>query len=86
MIFISYRRDDLPGGARSVRDALAAGSARRRSSWTSTICSPASDEELAKAICDVFLAIISPRRMELLATKTASGERDYVREEIAAAL
>ena len=65
---------------------LPAGSARHRSSWTSTICSPASDEELAKAICDVFLAIISPRRMELLATKTASGERDYVREEIGAAL
>jgi len=37
-IFISYRRDDLPGDARGGRDALAAGSARRRSSWTSTIC------------------------------------------------
>jgi hypothetical protein len=46
------------------------------------------DEELAKAlaICDVFLAIIGPRWMALLATKTASGERDYVREEISAAL
>src|SRR6516162_1193840 len=46
------------------------------------------DEELAKALasCDVFLAIIGPRWMDLLAAKTVSGERDYVREEIVAAL
>jgi hypothetical protein len=46
------------------------------------------DEELAKALasCDVFLAIIGPRWLDLLTDKAASGERDYVREEIAAAL
>jgi hypothetical protein len=46
------------------------------------------DEELAKALaaCDVFLAIIGPRWMELLRTRASSGDRDYVREEIAEAL
>ena len=34
----------------------------------------------------MFLAVIGPRWMEQLAARTASGERDYVREEIAAAL
>jgi hypothetical protein len=46
------------------------------------------DEELAKALrrCDVLIAVIGEHWMELLKAKTANGERDHVREEIAAAL
>jgi hypothetical protein len=46
------------------------------------------DEELSKALsaCNVFLAVIGPRWMDLLKTKTSSDDRDYVREEIAEAL
>ena len=46
------------------------------------------DEELDRALaaCDVLIAIIGPRWMELLKIKSASGQRDYVREEIRAAL
>ena len=45
------------------------------------------DRELEKALgeTDVFIAVIGPRWMELLGER-ASGERDYVREEIAGAL
>ena len=46
------------------------------------------DRELEKALADtdVFLAVIGPRWMELFEKRLASGERDYVREEIAGAL
>ncbi len=46
------------------------------------------DRELSKALddCDVLIAIIGPRWMDLLKARTQSSERDYVREEIAAAL
>ena len=46
------------------------------------------DKELEKALgeTDVFLAVIGPRWLELLAERHRSGERDYVREEIAGAL
>ncbi len=46
------------------------------------------DIELEKALgeTDVFLAVIGPRWLELLAERQARGERDYVREEIAGAL
>ncbi len=42
--------------------------------------------EAALAETDVFLAVIGRRWMELLKAREASGERDFVREEIAAAL
>jgi hypothetical protein len=89
-IFISYRRDDVPGDARGVRDALAArfGKASIFMDVDNLFAGQRFDEELGKALanCDVLLAIIGPRWMELLTTKAASRERDYVREEIAAAL
>jgi len=46
------------------------------------------DKELEKALAetDVFLAVVGTRWQELLAKRQASGERDYVREEIAGAL
>jgi len=89
-IFISYRRDDVPGDARSIRDALAArfGKASIFMDVDNLLAGQRFAEELAKALasCDVFLAIIGPRWMDLLKTKASSGDRDYVREEIAAAL
>ena len=46
------------------------------------------DVELAKALgaCDVFVAIIGPRWMDLLRQRHVDREYDYVRAEIAAAL
>ena len=46
------------------------------------------DHELEKALAetDMFLAVIGPRWMELFQERQASGERDYVHEEIAGAL
>jgi hypothetical protein len=89
-IFISYRRDDVPGDARGVRDALAAkyGKSSIFMDIDNLLAGQRFDEELAKALaaCDVLVAIIGPRWMGLLKTKSASGERDYVREEIAQAL
>ena len=41
-------------------------------------------EHYTRQRCDVLIAVIGPRWMDLLAEK--AGERDYVREEIAAAL
>jgi hypothetical protein len=90
-IFVSYRRDDDPIGAARIRDALAARFGGKTSIFMDVdnlLAGQRFEEELAKALarCDVFLAIIGPRWMDLLAAKTASGERDYVRKEIAAAL
>jgi hypothetical protein len=44
------------------------------------------DVELAKALdtCDVFVAIIGPRWMDLLQQRYVGGEYDYVRAEITA--
>ena len=89
-IFINYRRDEVPGDARGVRDALT-GKLGRDSVFMdidNLLAGQRFDQELAKALdaCDVLIAIIGPRWMELLAARTAAGERDYVREEIAAAL
>jgi hypothetical protein len=89
-IFVSYRRDDDPNGAARIRDALAArfGEASIFMDVDNLFAGQRFDEELAKALasCDVFLAIIGPRWMDLLKTKASGGDRDYVREEIAAAL
>jgi len=46
------------------------------------------DMELARALdaCDVFVAVIGPRWMDLLRQRHVDHEYDYVRAEIAAAL
>jgi len=89
-VFVSYRRDDVPGDARSIRDALAArfGKASIFMDVDNLLAGQRFDDELAKALaaCDVFLAIIGPRWIDLLKTKASDGDQDYVREEIAAAL
>ena len=89
-IFISYRRDDVPGDARGVRDGLAAkfGKANVFMDVDNLLVGQRFDVELARALdaCDMLIAVIGPRWMDLLKERMASGERDYVREEIAAAL
>lgn len=89
-IFINYRRDDDPNGAARVRDGLAArfGKASVFMDVDNLMAGQRFDEELAKALsqCDVLIAVMGPRWLELLKARAASGERDYVREEIAEAL
>jgi formylglycine-generating enzyme required for sulfatase activity len=89
-IFISYRRDDDPSSAARLRDGLAPrfGKANLFIDVDDLLAGQRFDEELAKAlaVCDVLVAVIGQRWMELLKLKIASGERDHVREEIAAAL
>ncbi len=87
-IFISYRRDDAPGDARSIRDRLARkfGEANVFMDVDRLLAGQRFDRELDKALsqCDVLLAVIGFRWTELLSAQT--GKRDFVREEIAAAL
>lgn len=89
-IFVNYRRDDVPGDARGVRDGLAAkfGKANVFMDVDDLLVGQRFDVELAKALdaCDMLIAVIGPRWMGLLKQRTATAERDYVREEIAAAL
>ena len=89
-IFISYRRDDAPGDARGVRDRLVStfGKANVFMDIDNLLAGQRFDRELEKALsqCDVLIAVIGPRWMKLLSGHTRSGERDYVHDEIAAAL
>ena len=86
----SYRRDDDPNGAARIRDALTAKFGRTNvfMDVDNLLAGLRFDEELAKALaaCDVFLAVIGPHWLNLLKTKASSGDRDYVRGEIASAL
>jgi TIR domain len=89
-IFISYRRDDVAGDARGIRDGLAARFGRGSvfMDVDDLLAGQRFDEELAKALdaCNVLIAVIGPRWMDLLRAKMSSGELDYVRAEIAEAL
>jgi formylglycine-generating enzyme required for sulfatase activity len=89
-IFVSYRRDDDPGFAGRVRDILAErfGANNVFMDVDNLIAGRRFDAELAKALatCDVFIAIIGARWTDLLRERLASGERDWVLEEIAEAL
>ncbi len=89
-IFISYRRDDAAGDARSIRDALAVrfGKSNVFMDVDNLLAGQRFDRELDKALtaCDVLIAVIGPRWLELLAGRMRGSERDYVRGEIAAAI
>jgi hypothetical protein len=89
-IFVNYRRDDARDMAARIRDRLAAtfGDANVFMDVDDLMPGQRFEDELEKALAqtDVFLAVIGPRWLELLAERQASGERDYVREEIAGAL
>src|SRR5947207_11363547 len=87
-IFISYRRDDAPGEARGVADRLARdfGKTNVFMDVDNLLAGQRFDRELDRALsqCDVLIAILGPRWMELLSR--VGGKRDFVRDEIAAAL
>jgi hypothetical protein len=89
-IFISYRRDDDPSAAARVRDGLIPefGQSNLFIDVDNLRAGQRFEDELANALaaCDVLIAIIGQRWMRLLKTKSAGGERDYAREEIAGAL
>ena len=89
-IFISYRRDDVAGDARGLRDGLAARFGQRNVFMDIDNLLPGQrfDRKLAEALsaCNVLIAVIGPRWLELLGAKTARGEPDYVRAEIGEAL
>ncbi|MEQ1694346.1 MAG: toll/interleukin-1 receptor domain-containing protein [Hyphomicrobiaceae bacterium] len=89
-IFVNYRRDDVPGDARGLRDGLAAkfGKAQVFMDVDNLLVGQRFDMKLAEALdaCDVLIAIIGPRWTDLLKARMQGGERDYVRGEITAAL
>ena len=89
-IFISYRRDDAPADARSIRDRLARkfGESNVFMDVDNLFAGQRFDEELDKALgqCQVVVAIIGRRWMELLTEHRRVGGRDYVREEIGGGL
>jgi formylglycine-generating enzyme required for sulfatase activity len=89
-IFVNYRRDDERAMAARIRDRLA-GTFGDRNVFMDVdhlVAGQVFEAELEKALAetDVFIAVLGPRWLELLAERQGSGERDYVREEIAGAL
>jgi formylglycine-generating enzyme required for sulfatase activity len=88
-IFISYRRDDVAGDARGIRDALIArfGPGNVFMDIHDLRAGQRFDRKLAEALsaCEILIAVVGPRWMELL-QQARGGEHDYVREEIAEAL
>jgi hypothetical protein len=89
-IFVSYRRDDAPGDARSIYERLGRsfGEGNVFMDVDQLLAGQRFDRELDKALaeCDVLIAVIGARWMDLLSEHARHGKRDYVRDEIAAAL
>lgn len=89
-LFISYRRDDDPSAAARVRDGLVSkfGKSSVFMDVDNLLAGQRFDDELEKALlqCDVLLAIMGPRWMDILRARSSSDERDFVREEIAGGL
>jgi hypothetical protein len=86
-IFISYRRDDERASAARIRDHLAStfGSTNVFMDVDNLLAGQRFDKELETVLAqtDCLLAVIGSRWLELLRHREASGEPDYVREEIA---
>jgi D-alanyl-D-alanine carboxypeptidase (penicillin-binding protein 5/6) len=89
-IFVNYRRDDAKAEAARLHDRLAQsfGAASVFMDVDNLLPGERFDLRLKEALAgtDVFLAVIGARWLDLLEARAQSGERDYVREEIAAAL
>ena len=89
-IFISYRRDDVPADARGICDRLSRsfGASNVFIDVDKLVAGQRFERELDTSLaqCDVLIAVIGARWMDLLADHTQQGKRDYVCEEIAAAL
>ncbi len=89
-IFVNYRRDDAKAEAARLHDRLVQsfGAANVFMDVDNLLPGERFDLRLKEALAgtDVFLAVIGARWLDLLQARAESGERDYVREEIAAAL
>jgi hypothetical protein len=89
-IFISYRRDDAPGSAALLYEHLARafGASNVFMDVDDVLAGKRFDQQLQStlAACDIFLAVIGRRWLDLLKAKRAARQRDYVSDEIAAAL
>ncbi len=89
-IFINYRRDDTRDSAARLRDRLAGvlGENEVFMDVDNLLPGERFDLKLREALAstDIFLAVIGARWMDLLRARLESGERDFVCEEIAAAL
>ena len=94
-IFISYRRDDSRMTAGRLHDALARHFGKKRlfMDVDNLLAGQRFDRELDTALnqCDVLLLVVGPHWMDILEQRVAAAatdpdERDYVRDEIAAAL
>jgi hypothetical protein len=85
-IFISYRRDDVPAAARALGDGLARlfGADAIVMGLDYTQPGQRTERELAKTFdpCNVLIAVIGPRWLELLRKREQKGGPDYVCEEI----
>jgi TPR repeat protein len=89
-IFISYRRDDAAGDARGVCERLerAFGKTNVFMDVNKMLAGQRFEHVLDEALsqCDVLIAVIGPRWMELLSDEARGSKRDFLRDEIAAAL
>jgi TIR domain len=91
-IFVNYRRQDASAQAARLHDRLIAREAFGKANVFMDVdrlrAGQRFEDELNRALAatDVFVSVIGSRWAELLAERQASGERDYVREEIATAL
>ncbi|MCH9807989.1 MAG: SUMF1/EgtB/PvdO family nonheme iron enzyme [Alphaproteobacteria bacterium] len=89
-LFISYRRDDARADARGLHDGLqrAFGKTNVFMDVDNLLPGQRFEDELDNALgqCDVLLAVIGPKWLNLLKERVKSGQRDHVRDEIAAAL
>lgn len=89
-IFINYRRGDVRSDAARIRDRLAAvfGQKNVFMDVENLVAGQRFDMALNKELaqCDVLLAMIGPRWLDILKERQSSTEGDFVREEIAAAL
>ncbi len=89
-IFISYRRDDVRADARDLAGRLSRAFGARNvfMDVDHLLVGQRFDKELEAALaqCDIFIAVIGNKWTETLAERRASGERDFVVDEIAAAI
>ncbi len=89
-VFINYRREDSASGAARLRDRLVSslGAGQIFMDVDNLSAGQRFDKELERALAntEVFLAVIGPRWLGLLKNRTSAADRDFVREEIAAAL
>ena len=89
-IFVSYRREDAAADARGIFERLgrAFGASNVFMDVDRLMAGQRFERELDQALgqCDVLTAVVGSRWMALLDECASQGRRDYVREEIAAAL